>query len=77
MQRIIRERFSSHTIIAVAHKLDTILDFDKVVLLDDGVLVEFESPHELLANSSSSFYKLYYSSHAEESGFEDSSISSG
>jgi ATP-binding cassette subfamily C (CFTR/MRP) protein 1 len=73
MQRIIRERFSSHTIIAVAHKLDTILDFDKVVLLDDGVLVEFDTPHELLADPTSAFYKLYYSSHAEEDNSDDHS----
>jgi ABC-type multidrug transport system fused ATPase/permease subunit len=39
MQRVIREKFSKHTIIAVAHKLDTILDFDKVALLDRGILV--------------------------------------
>lgn len=74
MQRIIRERFSNHTIIAVAHKLDTILDFDKVALLDDGILIEFDAPHELLADSSSAFYKLYYSSHAEEQNSDDGSV---
>lgn len=66
MQRVIRERFSSHTIIAVAHKLDSILDYDKVALLDEGRLVEFDNPHELLLNTSSAFHKLYYSSHAQE-----------
>ncbi|PVH81871.1 hypothetical protein DL98DRAFT_457694 [Cadophora sp. DSE1049] len=71
MQRIIRERFSSHTIIAVAHKLDTILDFDKVLLLDEGGLVEYDSPYELLADESSAFHKLYYSSHAEEEELDD------
>lgn len=60
MQRIIREKFSSHTIISVAHKLDTILDFDKVLLLDGGSMVEFDSPHELLSNQSSAFHNLYY-----------------
>lgn len=73
MQRVIRERFASHTIIAVAHKLDTILDFDKIALLDQGVLVEFNSPHELLADSSSAFHNLYYSAyaHAGEDDFDD------
>ncbi|KAH7407958.1 ABC multidrug transporter [Cadophora sp. MPI-SDFR-AT-0126] len=71
MQRIIRERFSSHTIIAVAHKLDTILDFDKVLLLDEGELVEYDSPYELLSDESSAFHKLYYSSHAEEEELDD------
>lgn len=71
MQRIIRERFSSHTIIAVAHKLDTILDFDKVLLLDGGRLVEYDSPYELLSDETSAFHKLYYSSHAEEEELDD------
>lgn len=62
MQRVIRERFASHTIIAVAHKLDTILDFDKIALLDEGVLVEFDSPYELLTDQSSAFHKLYHNS---------------
>lgn len=73
MQRIIRERFSNHTIIAVAHKLDTILDFDKVILLEGGTLIEFDSPHELLADPASAFHKLYYSSHGDEDNFDDNS----
>ncbi|KAL4738175.1 P-loop containing nucleoside triphosphate hydrolase protein [Aspergillus similis] len=44
MQRIIREKFSNHTIIAIAHKLDTILDYDKVVVLDSGRVIECEDP---------------------------------
>jgi ATP-binding cassette subfamily C (CFTR/MRP) protein 1 len=77
MQRVIREKFSSHTIIAVAHKLDTILDFDKVALLDEGRLVEFDSPYELLSDTSSAFYTLYFSSHAEEDDFDDHVTLSG
>lgn len=77
MQRVIREKFSSHTIIAVAHKLDTILDFDKVALLDEGKLMEFDSPYDLLSDSSSAFHKLYYSSRAEEEDFDDHVTLSG
>ena len=62
IQRIIRQKFSKHTIIAVAHKLDTILDFDRVAVLDNGMLAEFASPHTLLARPSSMFYQLYNSS---------------
>ncbi|TVY94269.1 ABC transporter, partial [Lachnellula willkommii] len=71
MQQVIRERFASHTIIAVAHKLDTVLDFDKIALLDEGVLVEFNSPHELLSDTSSAFHKLYYSSYASQDDFDE------
>ena len=62
VQKIIRQKFSSHTIIAVAHKLDTILDFDKVAVMDNGKLREYDSPHALLARSTSAFSQLYNSS---------------
>ncbi|GKZ18134.1 hypothetical protein AbraCBS73388_000293 [Aspergillus brasiliensis] len=61
MQRIIREKFSSHTILTVAHKLDTILDYDKVVVLDTGRIVECGNPHTLLCSDKSHFSRLYAS----------------
>ncbi|GKZ84939.1 hypothetical protein AnigIFM56816_010499 [Aspergillus niger] len=61
MQRIIREKFSSHTILTVAHKLDTILDYDKVVVLDAGRIVECGNPHTLLCSDKSHFSRLYAS----------------
>ncbi|OCL14026.1 putative multidrug resistance protein MDR [Glonium stellatum] len=66
MQRVIREKFSSHTIVAVAHKLDTILDFDKVIVLDFGMVVEFDDPYLLLNTPDSAFAKLYNSTMAEQ-----------
>lgn len=65
MQRVIREKLSRHTIIAVAHKLDTILDFDKVALLESGVLKEFDDPYSLLA-ADSEFSKLYASTMSDQ-----------
>ena len=59
IQRVIRRKFASQTIIAIAHKLDSILDFDRVAVLDHGQLVEFDDPNELLARPSSSFAQLY------------------
>ncbi|GAQ10891.1 hypothetical protein ALT_8212 [Aspergillus lentulus] len=66
MQRVIREKFSTHTILAVAHKLETILDYDKVVVLDAGRVVESGDPCTLLSTESSYFSRLYASSMAEE-----------
>lgn len=65
MQRIIREKFSTHTILTVAHKLDTILDYDRVLVLDGGRVIESGEPFELLA-SESHFSRLYASSVVEE-----------
>lgn len=66
MQRVVREKFCNHTILAVAHKLDTILDFDRIVVLDGGRIVEVGEPFVLLSDSKSHFSRLYASSVARE-----------
>ncbi|KAJ6102982.1 hypothetical protein N7486_005409 [Penicillium sp. IBT 16267x] len=66
MQRVIREKFCNHTIISVAHKLDTILDYDRIVVLDAGRLVETGEPFALLTDPKSHFSKLYASAMASE-----------
>jgi len=60
MQQVIREEFKACTIIAVAHRLDTILDFDKIALLSAGELKELDTPQALLARPSA-FRELYNS----------------
>lgn len=59
MQRIIREEFAGHTIVTVAHRLDTILDSDVVAVLDAGALVELGPPGELLEREGSAFKALH------------------
>jgi ABC-type multidrug transport system ATPase subunit len=66
VQRAIRKKFPCHTIIAVAHRLDTILDFDKVAVLEAGRLVEFDSPYALLEMPGSAFSRLYHATATRE-----------
>ena len=66
MQRVIREKFCNHTILSVAHKLDTILDYDRIVLLDSGRIIETGEPYALLTEPKSHFSKLYASAMATE-----------
>lgn len=47
MQRSIRSGFTDSTLIVIAHRLSTIADFDKIVVLDKGHMVEFGTPREL------------------------------
>ena len=62
MQELIRSDFQDYTVIMIAHRLSSLLDFDKVVVLDGGRLVESGKPSELLREGSSHFSKLYNSS---------------
>ena len=41
IQQVIRNKFKESTVLAIAHRLNTILDYDKVLVLDGGLVVEF------------------------------------
>lgn len=59
IQTTIRKKFSSCTVLTIAHRLHTIMDSDKVLVMDAGRVVEFGHPHELLQKKSSGvFYEL-------------------
>ncbi|CBF87872.1 hypothetical protein AN1240.2 [Aspergillus nidulans FGSC A4] len=73
MQRVIRENFSSHTVLTVAHKLESILDYDKVIVLEDGRVIEAGVPYDLLAQENSHFSRLYYAG-LNSDGREDESF---
>lgn len=59
MRQLIRTEFQATTVIAVAHRLETILDFDAVAVLVDGAVVEFDQPQALLARPGSALRSLY------------------
>jgi ATP-binding cassette subfamily C (CFTR/MRP) protein 1 len=58
MQRVIRESFSHCTILTIAHRLNTIIGSDSIVVMDAGKVAEIASPHELLSNPRSAFSAL-------------------
>ncbi|KAI1176082.1 P-loop containing nucleoside triphosphate hydrolase protein [Nemania sp. FL0916] len=62
MQDIIRAEFEDHTIIMIAHRLSSLLDFDVILVLDQGSFVEIGHPTELLSNPESRFAKMYHGS---------------
>ncbi|GLI78089.1 hypothetical protein PoHVEF18_006388 [Penicillium ochrochloron] len=59
MQNVIRTHFKDQTIIAIAHKLDTILDYDKIAFMDHGRIVEFDTPKALLSREGSAFKAMF------------------
>ena len=47
--------FPPSTIVTIAHRLNTVLDYDRVVVLRDGAITELDSPRALLATEGSEF----------------------
>jgi ABC-type multidrug transport system fused ATPase/permease subunit len=50
IQTTIRQKFASCTVLTIAHRLHTIMDSDRVMVMDAGNAVEFDHPHLLLQN---------------------------
>ncbi len=51
LQETIRKKFSSQTIFTIAHRLATIIDYDKVAVLAAGKVVEYDDPFLLLVKN--------------------------
>uniref|UniRef100_H3GAR7 Multidrug resistance-associated protein 1 n=2 Tax=Phytophthora ramorum TaxID=164328 RepID=H3GAR7_PHYRM len=66
LQRMINEDFRDATVLTIAHRLGTVLDSDRIMVLSDGRVVEFDSPRELVKDGSGVFYEL-----AKEGGYLD------
>ncbi|KAJ6817406.1 ABC transporter C family member 14 isoform X2 [Iris pallida] len=52
IQKIIREDFSACTIISIAHRIPTVMDCDRVLVIDAGLAREFDSPANLIGRPS-------------------------
>ncbi|GJV24846.1 ABC transporter C family member 2 isoform X1 [Tanacetum coccineum] len=64
IQKTIREEFKSCTMIIIAHRLNTIIDCDRILLLDAGQVVEYDAPVKLLEDEGSAFSKMVQSTGA-------------
>jgi ABC-type multidrug transport system fused ATPase/permease subunit len=58
IQETIRTKFTGYTVLTIAHRLNTIIDYDKIMVLDKGEVSEFGEPQTLLKNKSGIFYSL-------------------
>uniref|UniRef100_A0A671RX35 Multidrug resistance-associated protein 4 n=1 Tax=Sinocyclocheilus anshuiensis TaxID=1608454 RepID=A0A671RX35_9TELE len=58
IQKTIRAKFKECTVLTIAHRLNTIIDSDRILVLDAGRIHEYDAPHVLLQNQNGIFYKM-------------------
>jgi len=58
IQDTIRKEFATSSVLTIAHRLNTIMDYDRIMVLDKGELREYNSPNKLLQNPDSIFYGM-------------------
>ncbi|KAJ3075108.1 Canalicular multispecific organic anion transporter 2 [Podochytrium sp. JEL0797] len=58
IQATIRQEFKESTVLTIAHRIQTIMDSDKIMVLSAGTVEEMDSPGNLMRNPDSAFAKL-------------------
>lgn len=66
IQTTIREAFKGCTVLTIAHRVNTIMDSDKILVMDDGHVAEFDSPTALLKDEKSMFNDIVSHSNGDE-----------
>lgn len=65
IQELIRTRFVDCTVITIPHRLSTVIDYDRVMVLDRGKIIELDKPEVLLKKDDGYFAHLYGSQYSE------------
>ena len=55
---IFSQKFKPITVLMIAHRLDHIMEFDYVLVMKDGEIIEYDTPQKLVANQASAFYTM-------------------
>ncbi|XP_046823149.1 probable multidrug resistance-associated protein lethal(2)03659 isoform X2 [Vespa crabro] len=58
IQKTIRKKFENCTVLTIAHRLHTVMDSDRILVMDAGHAVEFDHPHILLQNNKGYLYSM-------------------
>lgn len=53
IQNMIRKEFKNTTVITIAHRLNTIIQYDKILVLNQGTIEEYDTPLTLVKNPNS------------------------
>ncbi|CCH46915.1 ATP-dependent bile acid permease [Wickerhamomyces ciferrii] len=58
IQQTIRQEFATSTILTIAHRLRSIIDYDKILVMDAGEVIEFDHPYNLIKDVNSTFHSM-------------------
>ncbi|KAB8239478.1 putative ABC transporter [Aspergillus alliaceus] len=67
IQQTIRQEFQDSTLMVIAHRLSTVADFDRILVMGEGEIAEFDTPAALLGNEGGTFWTLVDKSGERES----------
>lgn len=67
IQETIREKFKNCTVMTIAHRLNTVMDSDKILVMNFGKVVEFDTPLNLLKNKNGIFSEMVKATGQSES----------
>ncbi|EDW33917.1 GL21974 [Drosophila persimilis] len=70
IQRTIRVKFQQCTVLTVAHRLHTVMDSDRIIVMDAGTAVEFDVPHLLLKKSRGHLRQMVEATGSESDGLK-------
>jgi ABC-type multidrug transport system fused ATPase/permease subunit len=60
IQKTIKSEFKSSTVLTIAHRLNNIMEADRVLVMDAGEVAEFDTPSNLIQNPKSLLFRLLF-----------------
>ena len=62
IQKSLEKSLKNSTVITIAHRIKTIINYDRIIVLQSGELIEQGSPRQLINSKKGTFYELYMQS---------------
>ena len=57
-QETLRSEFSDCTVLTIAHRLNTVMDYDKILVMSAGEVAQYDTPQNLLKDQNGIFYSM-------------------